>query len=280
MARTEVAAARIGHFIYVVGGFDSQGRSTDSLERYDVANDSWRLLRPLPVAVNHAAAAVYRRRLYVLGGYTDTGEGRGGTSGFYRYDPGRDRWSRLSSMPTRRAALAVGLIGSRLYAAGGANSSQGALRTLEAYDFRTRRWSSGPGMKVAREHLAGAVSGRWFYALAGRAAGRGNFRLVERYRPGARAWGRVPGMTKPRGGIAAAAVGRRIVVLGGEEDAGTIPQVELYDPRQRRWRRLPDMRTPRHGLGAASLGRRVFSLEGGPRPGLHVSNIVEALLVR
>ena len=42
-------------------------------------------------------------------------------------------------------------------------------------------------------------------------------------------------------------------------------------------RDLPGMRTPRHGLGGVALGRRVFALEGGPSPGLSVSNTLETL---
>jgi hypothetical protein len=37
------------------------------------------------------------------------------------------------------------------------------------------------------------------------------------------------------------------------------------------------MRTPRHGLGGISRGRRVYAIEGGPEPGLHFSNAIEAL---
>ncbi len=277
LERTEVAAARVGRYVYLVGGFERRsGGTTAAVERYDIARDRWRRLRSMPVGLNHPAAAAYRGDVYVLGGYTGRGDLRGEVGSLYRYDPQRDRWSRLPSAPTRRAALAVGVIGDRLYAAGGANAS-GALRTLEIYDFRRRRWSRGPDMEFAREHLAGAVSGGTFYVLAGRAPGRGNFKVAERYLPSRRRWERLPDMEKPRGGIAAATVGRRVVVIGGEEASGTIAEVEMYDPALRRWTRLPDSRTPRHGLGAVSRGRRVYALEGGPRPGLFFSNVNEAL---
>jgi hypothetical protein len=87
-------------------------------------------------------------------------------------------------------------------------------------------------------------------------------------------------MRKPRGGIAAATVGSRIVVVGGEEPAGTIAEVEAFDPRRRRWTALSDLPTPRHGLGAVAVGRRVLVLEGGVRPGLSFSRAAEALTLR
>ena len=69
------------------------------------------------------------------------------------------------------------------------------------------------------------------------------------------------------------------MIAGGEEDAGTIKEVELYDPKARAWSALPDMPTPRHGLGVVARGRRVFTIQGGPQPGFHFSDALEALTV-
>lgn len=280
LARTEVAAARIGRFIYVVGGFVPGGNATSAaVERYDITRNRWRREPSMPLTLNHPAAASYRGRLYVLGGYTANAALSGESRAFLRYSPRTRRWSRMPSAPSARAALAVGVIGDRLYAAGGADKGA-ALNRLEVFDFARRRWATGPPMPTPREHLAGAVAGGRFYVLAGRAAGKGNFDVAERYDPRTRRWQQLPAMAKPRGGIAAAAVRGRIVVFGGEEQAGTIAEVELFDPATRRWSRLPSMRTPRHGLGGVSLGRRVFAVEGGPTPGFDFSNAIEALDLR
>jgi N-acetylneuraminic acid mutarotase len=276
LERTEVAAARVGRYVYVMGGFEPSGGTSAATERYDIERDRWRRVADLPVALNHAAAVAHRGRVYVLGGYSSATGLSDEVATLYRYDAGRDRWRRLPSAPTARAALAVGVIRGRLYAAGGAAGGN-ALTTLEIYDFERRRWRRGPDMPTAREHLAGAVAGGRFYALAGRSA-QGNFDVVEAYDPSARRWRAVPAMRKERGGIGAATIrGGRIVVAGGEEAAGTIREVELYDPGTRRWRALPDLPTPRHGLGVVARGRRVFTIEGGDRPGYAFTNALEAL---
>ena len=103
----------------------------------------------------------------------------------YRYQPRRDRWTRLAPMPTARGALAAAVVGHRLYAVGGAATGRGALATLEVYDFRRRRWSAGPDLPLAREHLAAAAAAR-----AGLRAGRprrraGQLRARRPLRPGA-----------------------------------------------------------------------------------------------
>jgi N-acetylneuraminic acid mutarotase len=284
LARTEVAAARAGDRVYVVGGFagtegSAVGATTAAVERYDPRRDRWSRARSMPLALNHPAAATWRGKLYVVGGYTARLGLTGDSAALLRYDPRRDRWARLADMPTARGALAAGVIGDRLYAAGGAAGGR-ALATLEVYDLRRDRWRRGPAMPTAREHLAGAVHGGAFYVLAGRAAGQGNFAVAERFVPERGRWERLPAMRKPRGGIAAAVTGGRIVVVGGEEGAGTIAEVEAYDPVRRRWSALPDLPTPRHGLGAVAYGGRVLVLEGGVTPGFSFSRSNEALAPR
>jgi N-acetylneuraminic acid mutarotase len=278
LERTEVAAARVGRYVYVMGGFEqASGGTTAVTERYDLRRDRWRRVADMPVGLNHAAAVAYRGDVYVVGGYRGRSTLDDEVATLYRYQPRRNRWTRLRSAPTRRGALAAAVIGARLYAVGGAAAGRGALGTLEIYDFRTRRWSAGPDLPLAREHLAAAAAGGRFYALAGRAAGQGNFARVDRYDPAARRWTRVADMRKPRGGIAAATSGGRIAVFGGEESAGTIREVELYDPARDRWRSLPGMRTPRHGLGGVAQGRRIYAIEGGDVPGFHFTRAIEYL---
>ena len=280
LERTEVAAARIGRFIYVVGGFErSSGGTVAAVERYDIRRDRWTRVPDLPVALNHPTAVAHRGRLYVHGGYRGETDLTVPTGALLRYNPERRRWRRLPSSPTPRAAHALAAIRGRLYAAGGANDS-GSLQSLEIYDIRRARWRSGPSFPgPARNHTTGVASGGRFYVLGGRDAG--NLTAAERYDPRRRVWEELPPLRVARGGIASARLGDgRIVVFGGErlEPGGTtIAEVELFDPRRRRWSSLPALRTPRHGLGGAALGRRVFAIEGGPTPGFDFSNAIEYL---
>src|SRR5829696_9635528 len=61
LARTEVAAARVGRYVYVMGGFErDSGATTAATERYDIERDRWTRVADMPVALNHAAAASYK----------------------------------------------------------------------------------------------------------------------------------------------------------------------------------------------------------------------------
>jgi hypothetical protein len=56
LARTEVAAARIGDHAYVAGGFEqATGATTGAVERYDLRTGRTTRTAPLPVPLNHAA---------------------------------------------------------------------------------------------------------------------------------------------------------------------------------------------------------------------------------
>jgi hypothetical protein len=266
VARTEVAAARLGDEIVVVGGFLANGASTGRVDAYSPRKARWRRLPRLPASVNHAMAAADRRRLYVVGGY-------GAARRAFAYFGGR--WHELPKLPSPRAAAGAAIVGRKLYVVGGVRSPGRLASRMLVFDLRTRRWSLAPGPSP-REHLAVTAARGTVYALGGRSAGT-NFTTFESYARGRQRWGRLPPVPYPRGGTGAAALGGRIVSVGGEEPGGTIGSVYAYEIATRRWTRLPDMLTPRHGLGVVAFGGRVWAIAGGPQPGLHVSSANEYL---
>src|SRR5205823_2707822 len=75
LVRTEVSAARLGRFAYVLGGFDeATGQTTARVERLDLVSRRWTLGHSLPIALNHASAFAYGGDLYVLGGYASVSD--------------------------------------------------------------------------------------------------------------------------------------------------------------------------------------------------------------
>ncbi|MBM3678966.1 MAG: hypothetical protein FJW96_13975, partial [Actinobacteria bacterium] len=96
--RTEVAAAPLRDEIVVVGGFLETGANSRRVDAYRPADDPWRRLPDLPVSVDHAAAASWRGRVVVVGGYrTD----RRPLRAAFLYDG--TSWRRLPAPPEPRA---------------------------------------------------------------------------------------------------------------------------------------------------------------------------------
>ena len=84
LERTEVAAARVGNRIYVVGGFVSAGHTTAAVERYDIAANRWSRARSMPVGAQPRGDRRLPRDMYVIGGYEDPNRA---TAHLLRYDP-------------------------------------------------------------------------------------------------------------------------------------------------------------------------------------------------
>jgi N-acetylneuraminic acid mutarotase len=275
VARGEVAAASVGDEIMIVGGFLAGGASSARVDAYVPATARWRRVPDLPRAVNHAFAAGWKGRLYVAGGYGDTGPSRAA------WVLDGDSWRSLPPLPYGLAAGGAAVVGGRLYLIGGVTMDAGGralARDALVLDLRrSSRWRLAPG-PTSREHLAVASWAGRLYALGGRTAGFDtNTRLVETWRPDERHWRRLAPLPAARGGTGAAALGGSIVSIGGESPAGTIASVYAYDVARARWRRLPDLPTPRHGLAVVTYGGYIYAIAGGRTPGLAVSDAMESL---
>ena len=222
-------------------------------------------------------------RLYVLGGnLPKAGSGEAKSSRLYRYNPRRDRWTRLADSRIERGAHGrFAARAGRLYAAGGYTESNDSVRAVEIYEIDRGRWRRGPRMPTGRNHVGAAFLGGELFVTGGRPGEvDGGQATVESYDPAKRRWTERAPLATARSGHAAAVAAGTLVVFGGEELAEggtTIEQVEAYDAAADRWSALPQMITPRHGLGAAAAGSRLFALEGGPQPGLAYSRSLEFL---
>jgi N-acetylneuraminic acid mutarotase len=58
----------------------------------------------------------------------------------FEYDPAQDTWRARAPMPTPRGALAVGVIGEKVYAVGGVGAGRRNTGATEAYDPQSDRW--------------------------------------------------------------------------------------------------------------------------------------------
>jgi N-acetylneuraminic acid mutarotase len=114
--RVYAGGARVGRFLYVVGGCTHPDRietATSTLFALDVEHpgDGWMTLPPLPGRgrITHATASV-GGRLYVFGGcYLQVGGIVRNLADAYRYDPRAAKWERLPDAPrANRAWTATG----------------------------------------------------------------------------------------------------------------------------------------------------------------------------
>ena len=204
--RQELSVAVLDGKVFVLAGYDTLGASTATVEVYDPRTDTWRSAAPLPVATNHNAAATVNGRLYAFGGTTPRA---------FVYDPARDAWSEVASMTYQHGGTpAVGVIGGKLYVAGGAGPGM-VGNEVEVYDPSANAWRTLAPMSVPRNHTAGGVIGGRLYVVGGRGDPRAATAL-EAYETTTNAWTTRAPMPTGRSGIAAGVVAGRLYVFGGE----------------------------------------------------------------
>jgi N-acetylneuraminic acid mutarotase len=273
--------------IYVVGGFEEPAFSnlmslaiTASVEEYDPATDRWTAKAPLPVGLHHVGIGVADGRLYVIGGYRQSGlTVWHPVATVYAYDPATDAWTERAPMSTPRGALSVTEHDGKLYAIGGFDRKTNSAE-VEVYDPKRNLWVSRAPLPTPRDHLATATVAGKVYAIGGRRDGAylDNLSVTEVYDSVIDRWTRAADLSSARSGITASVVGGKIYVFGGEGAEGTFRRTEAYDPAQDTWQPMEPMPTGRHGLGSAVVEGRIYLISGGPTPGGSFSNLNEVFV--
>jgi N-acetylneuraminic acid mutarotase len=257
----------------------------ESLSRmlaFDPRTRTYTNVAPMPDRLNHQAMAVHDGKIYVAGGSGDLLFGADARREVFEYEPQADRWTELPGMLTPRLATGAGVIGDRLYVAGGMTENGRLSAALEAFDFETREWERLASLPTAREHVAAAVLDGRLYVMGGRTLETDSLDVVERYDPAADRWERVASLPQRVGSLEAAAVDGRVLAIGGDDDreGWVTGAVQSYDPATDRWSQLPEMRTKRHGHAAAIAGGRLYTFGGSPCAQFAASDIVESFDLR
>ena len=234
----------------------------------------------MPVGLHHVGIGVTGGRLYVIGGYAQSGlTVWEPVATVYAYDPATDTWNERAPMPTSRGALSVTEHEGKLYAIGGYDRNANSA-AVEVYDPERNTWASRAPLPTPRDHLATATASGKVYAIGGRLNGdyRRNLSITEVYDPVADRWTRAADLPTSRSGITAAEVDGRVYVFGGEGGDGTFRENEAYDPAHGTWQTMAPMPTGRHGLGSAVVHGRIHVISGGPTPGGSFSDLNEVFI--
>jgi hypothetical protein len=254
-ARQEVASAGLDGRLYVLGGFDTGGRSSGSVFVYD---GTWRTGPALPVAVDHPAAAVLDGRLYLAGGYAAGQASRR----VFRLEG--DHWTELASMRYPRGALGLAATAGLLVALGGSNGAQN-VAPVEAYDPAANSWRDVGTLPAPRNHVGG-------FSLEGQACAAGgrspNSPRVDCVDPLSGAWKRLPDLPTPTSGAGAGELSGTVIVAGGEDAQESRMITQLYRLTAGAWASEP-MLQARHGVALAQYQGRLWACGGADQPGYH-----------
>jgi N-acetylneuraminic acid mutarotase len=171
---TTNGAVEIGGKIYLSGGESAHKTANRHLYVYDPGTDIWSQKRDMPIESYEGVSGAIDGKLYVLTSCRD--EDRcvlAGTTmlAFYRYDPATDQWTSLPTPPLNHNLGAAGVIGGKLYVAGGFTVSAGVALNrnpaLDVYDPATNAWTPRASMPRGRSSVMGVAVGGKLYVIGG-----------------------------------------------------------------------------------------------------------------
>jgi N-acetylneuraminic acid mutarotase len=230
------------------------------------ATGSWSSKAPLPIPRYHHEAATVtnsagQQLVYLFGGIDDscTDTGRCPVEQIDVYNLATDSWITKSSEFSGEALNGAGVIGSRVYLAGGANAGGRTIRnSLFVYDTRTDTWlQKAPMPSASRDGVSGVINGK-LYVLTGGDNG-GASRKFYRYNPATNTWASRPWPKHSHAGGAAGVINGKFYVAGGFGHG----ILEIYDPATNRWSTGAPMPSPRWSAAGAVLGSRLYIIGGG-----------------
>jgi len=148
--------------LYVIGGLQGGFASTsDRVDVYEAATDTWTVAPPLPEARHHPAAAAIGGTVYVSGGSRKATDWNPDTA-VWRLLQGAESWERVEPLPEGRMGHQMVAYEGRLFAIGGRGGAEVLI-----YDPDTG-WSRGASMPQPRDHLAVVEQGGFVFAMGGR----------------------------------------------------------------------------------------------------------------
>jgi hypothetical protein len=235
-------AVKIGSKLYLSGGGRFHIGGGDQLDArlfaYDPVGHRFIRKADMPHRTAKGVSGAIDGKLYVLagelGGPCDTIAEfeitctNSPTRRLYRYDPMKNSWTTRAWAPHFHVQGAAGVIGEKLYVAGGFNQNRRATANLDVYDPATNAWRSLAPMPEPRAEVAGAVLGGKLYVVGGRCGDGSCATLV--YDPVANTWRTRAPLPEPRTELG---VGRMtldgrsyLLAIMGREDGRTL----LYTP--------------------------------------------------
>jgi len=249
--------------IYCIGGYTKVSRtsaptSTEVVEVYDPATNSWETKTPMPTRRDDFAIIVHQAKIHLIGGTA----GRNSTTGYLLYtelnevyDPATDTWEIKTPMPVAKVAKAH-IINGKVYFIGGSPNN-----TLnQVYDPATDSWEIKTPMPT-EVHGSPVVVDNKIYVV-GRSFSVGqHYTLNQIYDPETDTWsqGAPPPSSDDVGLSVFATTGKmapkRIYVLNEEV-------LRVYDPKTDSWTFGASIPTYRLNSGVALVNDMLYSIGG------------------
>lgn len=233
--RSGAVAAVVNNRIHVLGGGfkhpDGQFEFFRTVEKYDPATDSWEKGSDMLMPHDYPASVVLNGCIYILGGHHPDATKGGpmtdpGFSFCEVFDPEKNAWGKIASMPTPRFAFAATVINDKIFAIGGAGYRYNGFKNYDAveiYDPAKNIWANA-GFKTPW-----SVAGLGAFEYNGKlciAGGKSDNAIEDRFvyfDPLTNQWMELPKLSSGRIVMGTAKIDNTLYLIGGRGPDGKTP---------------------------------------------------------
>jgi Streptogramin lyase len=270
--KSKAAIIEVDGKIYAIGGIQSDGILSNSIEEFNPETNLWTTKASMPGGPRQGmAVASIDGKIYVIGGKA----GSQNLKLVEMYDINTGKWTTMADMPTPRQGTVAAAVNGKIYVIGGYNGTK-HFRIVEEYDPVKNSWSAtGKAlMPTARDTAGVAVVDGEIYVIGGYNQDSKYLSSVEAYNPATDTWEIKAAMKVPRRALGVCQLNNRIYAIGGYNTEGDLSAVEVFDTSTGEWTQKADMSMKRSYLSIVPIYNSVYSI-GGTYEGKPVNTVEE-----
>lgn len=245
---------------YLLGGIDTDSRDLSVIEAYNYASNTWTTKTARLLSSRTSGVGVIGNKLYLAGGFIDSGDGPEGHTLLQIYDPTLDVVTRGADMPRPIADGVTGVIGGKLYVLSGScwncgSSGVNISQRFYRYDPASNTWAYLPWVPRAHFLGAGGVINGKLYAAGGLDINLNETAALDVYDPATNKWSAKASMPQAIVNAAGAVLNNKLYVMGGAPPPGETSgrTVYMYDPATNSWTSKAPLITARGWFDAVTV---------------------------
>ena len=273
--RNQAMGAVINDKFYVLGGYNSNYSEASSVYRLDTsaASPTWQSFMPMPIRVYGSQAVVYNHKIYIPGGYGESGP----INNMQIYSPGTNQWEVGPNLPAPMGGVAVAEYNGKIYIFGGARENNQPTNTVYEFNPVTGGYAPKSRMPGPAYNASAVVHNGRIYVIGG----SGYYYAHFVYNPALDQWlGIAPSPRTLLDRVGLLSFGGEIWAFSGSY-AGQVPleqTVQIYSPQHNTWRfgGRPFTNQRINTTAVGLVGNRAF-VAGGQNPDSQATGQVQSI---
>ncbi|AKA36093.1 PKD domain-containing protein [Flagellimonas lutaonensis] len=271
LGRFETRKEQVGDKLYIMGGWLTGLIASNTVEIYDMTNDTWSFGANMPINVTHMGSAVVGNDIWLIGGFVGNHPGTA-TGEVHIYNTITDSWSQGPALPSPIGSGAATYNNGKIHFFGGLlpdrQTDVGNHYVLDVNDIGAG-WATAASLPNPRNHHGAASVNGFVYAIGGQFGHDSSPQyqnLLHAYNPSTDTWTNLAALPQNRSHFEPGTTVHdgKIIIVGGRGGPSIFfDEVSQYDPITNTWMELCQLPEKLVAPVAHSFGDRLIVSGGG-----------------